>query len=255
MSRKNLSQSIILFYSQRYQKMTGYNKAKNLPPLNEMIAYLSLLPDYVYGLYAFLHEPLCFRINDAERDTLLYRCMQEGINHAEKIKRDYAACSPTEIAKELDLVIERPSVPTGDGRVLFAEFEEPSTIRIHQSVLSKAAAVISENQLENFFLNIDIEEILVAHELFHYVEMTNKNSIFSLNHRISLWRVGPYCHTSRLAVLSEITAMAFAKKLLGLSFSPYLFDVFFTYLYNPDTATKLFQEIQKLGQDFTCSST
>lgn len=243
MSLKSLSMKINQFYSDRYREMAGYHKPEPYPSLKEMVETLAALSDKVYGLYCFRREPMRAKISDEQRDELLERCFTEGARYADELLAQFDHAKPSEIAARLGIAIERPRVPVGGGRVLFAEYEEPSEIRVYQSAVANAQSAIEENNLESFFEGIDVEEVLIAHELYHWVEHRDKDAIFTLNYRVKLWRIGRFTNTAKLVSLSEITAMSFAKRLTGLPFSPNLFDVFLSYTYNQDAGGALYNEI------------
>lgn len=246
MENKKLGGKIIDFYTQRYQNMAGLRAPESYPSLHDMISELSQLPDEVFSMYGFRRDALCNRVSPEERDRLIRTCLSEGAKYAQMVRDRFGEASPSALAQAIGLTVSRPRIPTGGGRVLFAEFEEPSQIRIYQSAIQNADAAIAEHQLEGFFCGVKIEEILIAHELFHWVEMEYKDTIFSMNYRVQLWKLGPYRHSSRMGCLSEITAMAFAKELTGLPFSPYLLDAFLSYTYNPDLGGSLYHEIRNI---------
>lgn len=247
MEEKKLGGKILDFYTQRYQNMAGFQMPGSYPSLYDMISELSQFPDEVFSLYGFRRDVLCNRVSSEERDRLIQSCLQDGIKYARMVRERFGALSPSELAQAIGITVNRPHIPTGGGRVLFAEFEEPAQIRIYQSAIQNADAAIVEHQLEPFFGGVKIEDILIAHELFHWVEMEYKDTVFSLNYRVELWKLGPYRHHSRMGCLSEITAMAFAKELTGLPFSPYLLDVFLSYTYQPDLGGSLYHEIRNVS--------
>lgn len=248
MKEQSFGKKILDFYAHRYQEMAGYGVSCTCPPLKEMLEYLSALPDRPYELYGFSSEPLKGKIVSDERDRLLMRCDREGREYAERLKREFPNSSALEIAEKLGIHVTYPEIPMGGGRVLFAEFEEPRELRIYKNALRNAEKAITEYQLEELFGGISIENVLAAHELFHYMEMKDKDSIFSLNYEITLWRIGFFRYTSHLACLSEITAMSFAKTLTGIPFSPYLFDVFLSYTYDPNVGGQLYQKIRSFAE-------
>ena len=84
--------------------------------------------------------------------------------------------------------------------------------------------------------------MLMAHELFHGIEYRNKKQIFTQTEKIELWR-RPFSNKSKILCLSEIAAMAFAKRMTGISCSPYVLDVLLMYCYNEEAAEALYEEI------------
>lgn len=61
--------------------------------------------------------------------------------------------------------------------------------------------------------------------------------------RIKLWKLGPYTHTSSLVCAGEIAGMAFAKRILNLSFSPNVLDVLLLYPHNKELSSQLYKQI------------
>ena len=247
MGKNRLGQKILDFYAQRYQDLAGVPKLEPYPSIGEMLAYLATVPDYVFSLYGFARDPLKEKVSEAEKKELLERCMQDGQHYGETILEQYPGMAPSQIAHALGLQVLRPEMPHKGSQVVFADFEEPRTIRVYQNTIRHANETIQQESLQSFFDGINLEEVLIAHELFHTIEMLNKDTIFTLNHKIVLWHIGSFKYTSSLPSLREITAMRFAKTLTGLPFSPYLLEVFFTYSYNQDAGGSLYNEIKRLA--------
>lgn len=250
MSGGRTGSKIVDFYARRYMELAGYKKTEPCPPLREMLEYLREIPDLVYGLYGFRSEPLRGKIGKQEREQLIERCHMEGSFYAEELRKQFGRGGSLAIARKAGLDVRYPQIPTGGGRVLFAEFEEPGEIRIYQDVLERVEEMMRSEGVESMFEGISIVDVLAAHELFHYVEMRYKDSIFTLNYRKTLWRIGRFRYTSRLASLSEIAAMSFAKSLTGLEYSPCLFDVFLVYAYNREAGGSLYHEIRSLAETY-----
>jgi hypothetical protein len=95
---------------------------------------------------------------------------------------------------------------------------------------------------------VNIFDILLAHEIFHGIEYTNKDLIYTKTEKVELWRK-PFSNRSPIICLSEIAGMAFAKELLNLDFSPFLFDVFLMYGYNKEAATCLYEDILEIANE------
>ena len=96
--------------------------------------------------------------------------------------------------------------------------------------------------------NVNIEEILLAHEIFHYIEEHNGEDMFTQRETIRLWKFGPFKNDSNIVCLGEIAGMAFAKELLQLPYSPYILDSFLVYLYHPKVAYELYKEIMNINR-------
>ena len=88
--------------------------------------------------------------------------------------------------------------------------------------------------------------MLISHELYHYLEFT-RNDVFSAQQHIKVWQIGPFKNVSRINCLGEIGAMSFARELLGLTYSPNIFNVMMLYAQNPVSAEQLFTKILEVS--------
>jgi hypothetical protein len=113
--------------------------------------------------------------------------------------------------------------------------------------VNKANKLLLDPQvLEVLTEELDICRLLLSHELFHFVEEKYKQEIFTQTEKVRLWSLGFLHNDSIVIALSEIAAMGFAKELMGLSYSPYLMDVFLVYGYSPQEASGLYEEMLEL---------
>lgn len=217
-------------------------------PLLPMLEDLQTLTSEQWGLYAFGREPIRDRLSEEEKRTLIRQAQECGRQEAEALLLNTSGLLPTELAEKLGLKLAYPDMPNGGGNVIFAQFEEPDKITVFMDTVNKAAAMLAENEDLRMLLGaVAVRELLVAHELFHVVEMQKKDTIFTRNLRIPLWKVGKFQYTSSVGCLSEIAGMEFAASLLGMSFSPYVYDVFFIYLYNSAVSSDLYRSICRLA--------
>ena len=91
------------------------------------------------------------------------------------------------------------------------------------------------------------ERLLLAHELFHYVEEQYKREIFTKTEKIDLPTIPPFKNRSTVRSLDELAGMAFARELNNLPYSPYLLDVMLMYGYSQDGAIRLYEEIMTMA--------
>ena len=94
--------------------------------------------------------------------------------------------------------------------------------------IEKAEKLINKEKLQSFFPAADLKDVLMAHELFHGIEYRKRKQIFTQTEKIELWR-RPFSNKSKILCLSEMAAMAFAKRMTGISCSPYVLDVLLMY--------------------------
>lgn len=211
-------------------------------PLNEMLDILVTLSEQQWGGYAFYHEPLERRFTEEQKKEYVKKACYCGREEADKIKAKHRGCSVREIITSLGVKIDMPDTPSGGGHVVFAQYIEPDEIVIFDDCIKKVEVLIKEKELNNLLAEGRVEELLMAHELFHVLEYREKNSIYTQTEKIELWR-RPFSNKSRILALSEMAAMAFAGRLMELEFSPYILDVILMYCYNKEVACALYEEI------------
>lgn len=216
-------------------------------PLAEMLDHLSMLTDAQWGQYAFSREPIRQKFTISERLRLAKQAEECGRSFAKNLQAKEGSLSMNELAARMSVTVEHQPIPSDGSRVLFAQFFPPAKIRIYDDCLDKAEQFLPIGESIQLTRRKEIADMLLAHELFHRVEEQNQRSILTRQERVRLWAIGPIKYHSPISCLSEIAAMAFAKELCGLSFSPYLLDVFLVYGYNPTAATNLYNGIVRIA--------
>lgn len=216
--------------------------------IEDMLEQLISINDEAWGMYAFRREPLRGKFKNEEKNELIIKANECGREQARYIREEFGDISTYEIAEKLGLEVEYPNRPNGGGHIIFAQFVEPNKVTVFKDSVNKADNMISERNIGHFFNNVKIEEILLAHEIFHFIE-ENKKDIFTRVEKIRLWKIGPLKNDSSIVCLGEIAGMAFAKELLKLNYSPYILDVFLVYLYNKKTANILYNEIMNIRKE------
>lgn len=223
-----------------------------IPELSEMLVNLAGLPDEAYGKYAFSREILRGKIDDNARSELTLQANECGREYAGRMLAAHGLVkgepkAADKLAAALGMKVLYPRVPTGTDHVTFAQFEAPDKISIFQDGLDKAAELLKDDKVRHVLGDIEIREILLAHELFHCVEEAFHKEIFTRTYKIELWAPWPLHNRSTVRCLGEIAGMAFARELLGLSYSPFVLDVFLIYGYDPVPAGCLYLEIMELN--------
>ena len=226
-------------------------KEKQYEPvaIAEMLDEGAKLPDRIWGHYAFYSEPLKNKVGLPEKEQFIVRANECGVDYANRILEENPDLTVEAIAEKLGIVVKRPSSSDGGAqgnRILFSQFVSPNEISIFVECLKKAELVIDKNSLQSFFDGIVLGDILLAHEIFHFLEHQEKKSIFTKTQKIDLWSFKLIPNRSGLVCLGEIAAMAFTKRLLSLAWSPYILDIFLVYLYNENASYGLYNRLMRL---------
>lgn len=220
--------------------------------LYEMLETLTNIPDKVWDVYALRHEPLLGKLTSPLRAQLLELAHNTGVQLAEETAREHPGMRPGEILKALGVnVVLKPDSDEG-ARMMFACYEEPNTVTVWMRTVEQAKETLSRENALPLLEGVQLQDILLAHELYHYYEYTRKDLPTSQK-LLTLWKIGSFSYKSKVVTLDEVGAMVFAKELLHLSYSPYLMDVLLLYPGNQRLSKQLYDYIvslhtQSLGQ-------
>ncbi len=213
-------------------------------PIGMMVEDLCRIPEEEWGSYAFSREPLNGKFSEEERRELTGKAIACGQEYAGKLIAEYGSRDPKVLAQKLGAEVDYPEMPQNASRVLFAEFREPKTVHIYRDGVRKGESLFGEPGVREALGELDIERLLLGHELFHFVEERARKEIWTRTFKIDLWP-GPLHNRSGVMVLGEIAAMAFTKTLNELPYSPYVMDMYLVYGYSPEAASGLYEEMME----------
>ena len=215
-------------------------------PLDEMLANLVKIEPIDWRNYAFSREPLNGKLTDEQRFEFAKDSIACGIEYAQKIMKQYGSKNPVLIAQKMGMNVTYPDYPEKTDRVLFGEFKEPNNIMIYMDAVKKATKSLNEPGVKEILTShLNVSNLLLAHELFHNVEDKYRKEIYTRTKKIRLWNIGPLHNDSEIYTLGEIAGMAFAQEMCGLTYSPFVMDVFLVYGYSPEEASGLYEEIME----------
>lgn len=138
---------------------TFREKMKNLiPSLSEDLAY-----------YHIQQDPISGKIAEDFRPELIARSIEVGQTEARKMRSEFPEASPLGIIRQKGLILERKGENNAMQYITMAYFEEPNRIVIYGDNVKKVAELLETNGLDQI-TNRQLEDIVLAHELFHVVE-------------------------------------------------------------------------------------
>ena len=109
-------------------------------------------------------------------------------------------------------------------------------------MIIKVEAMIREEKLEGLLGNRAVEDVLLAHELFHVTEYRKKDTIYTRTEKVELWKK-PFSNRSRILCVGEIAGMEFVRCLTGITCTPDVLHVLMMYGYDKEAGTALYEEI------------
>lgn len=217
--------------------------------IKKEVEHLMQLPDEVFGHYLFSQDPLKGKVSLEEKEQIIQDAKQCGIKLSQELRQAYGERSIDEYINELNISLSYKESHNGLEYIYFGTYQKPNKMTIYQENIQKGQNLVVEEKIEGFE-NTNFQDIVKAHELFHYFEEERKD-LYVNTHKITLWRFGKYEHKSKLVSQSEIAGMAFAKELLQLDFAPNVLDVVLLYPHNEEQAKRVYKNIvrhQKVEQ-------
>ena len=221
--------------------------AKGPLSLQEMLTALKNVDGDAWGRYALSRDPLQGRIPEDAKSEMIHRSIDCGNKYAALILKQFGSVSPQKAAEQLNLDVQLCDGTMSEKRLLFAQFTPPNRIELMRGPLEKYRLVL-ENTAQNergYLPEIEtVRDILLGHEIFHYLEERDQATIYTRTEKIRLWHFLCFKNDSTIEALSEIAGMAFTKKLNNLVYSPFLLDVLLFFGYNSNKARDIFYHIK-----------
>ncbi len=211
--------------------------------LADLVSDLQGIDDICWGIYAFSRDRYYGNLNKAEMLKLIEDSVQSGMREADKLSEAIGSHSPEEAARYLGIRITYSDIRQFCGRIVFATFTHPDLICINREPIAKAC---SSDEIRDLIPEKTVENLIIGHELYHVLEDRDPG-IWTNNRRITIRGLLGIKHQVALSAPSEIAAMAFSKRLSGLSFSPFLLDIMLYWSYNKDYSFSLYKEISSIS--------
>ena len=209
---------------------------------------LSCFPEEVWISYAKAREPLTRLVSLEDYTSHFHAARKCGMGLAHLARRQWDGLSCEEMAQQLGVRVQRLPMPEGEGMLTFAMFHEPDLIQVFTDNAEATELLLRESGGTEFLGEVDICEMLLAHELFHAMQLQHPELYVNKKH-IRLWKIGPFERYSALLSLEEIAAMAFAETLLGLDHTPYVYDVLMLLPQATMEARKLYDRLQQIKEE------
>lgn len=213
-------------------------------PLEEMFEQLSSINEENGGFYEFSKDILRDKIADEEKMEMVINAIACGQAWARKMLTKFelernVPQKPTNLARLLGLKINEISGKPTQFRMVFAQFVSDQTIEIVKEPIDQYTK-LAEISLKLPHPDI-VREVLIAHEIFHFLEMQYPEEMYSHQKTIRLWKLFNYEHRSTIGATSEIAAMAFAKEICSVDFVPQILDVLLSYPMEIEFSKNIYQ--------------
>jgi hypothetical protein len=208
----------------------------------DYVLKLKSITEEEWSTYAFSRDPIGRKISKEKQMELTRKANECGKEQADKLLVRFGKAEVLEYANQLGLKITEKDSEGTESYIVFANFNYPDKITIYNKNVEYMKKMIADEHLEDLLEHVDITSMLLAHEMFHYMEGQDKN-IFTQREKVELWSIGRFNNRSKIIAIGEIAAMSFAKELLNISYNPYIFDTLMLYPHNKEKAADLMNEI------------
>lgn len=216
--------------------------------LEAMCRDLAQLPEEIWAAYAKSREPLRGKFTLGSYLPYYDRAKQCGYEQAEVVLASEGTVSSQELAQRWGVTIQQKPMPYGGGIVTFACYYEDSHIELFQDNAEATMDLLKTAGLAELFGNTDVPQMLLAHELFHFLQGKDP-TLYVNQEQIVLWKLLGYERKSRILSLEEVASMAFAQRLLGMAVNPYIYDVLMLLPRFPEQAGALYRTIMTLQEE------
>ncbi len=209
-------------------------------PLHEMLAEAARVRDELVWAYRYVFptDPVSGAIPPEQAEELCRKALECGRECAEEVRSRYPQLSMRAICEKCGVRVTWDLEDAGGSVVRFAEYEKPDHIRLNRECIRRTGRLLGEAEALPEMAGVSVEEVLLAHELYHYMEHIHPQ-LFTCSYRHRQGRAALF-GPARLVSLSEIAAGAFIAGSLGFDYSCYLYDLAFTYSFSPKEAARLF---------------
>ena len=199
-------------YPMRKKVHKTKHKSRSIGERNRIaLAFMQLANDKVFA-----------KLSEDQKLKLIKEVIALGDEVASWIMSEYSSNDPRKIASQLGVKIFGEDRGQNKG----SEYrKDNSEIVIYRDYHEKLLREVKSPELSDHLL-----KFMVAHELFHHLEMDRVGEVYK-RYKFESWRFGPFVKEVYIKGLSEVAARAFTQTLLGLEISPQVFDYLAYILY------------------------
>ncbi|MCK9245358.1 MAG: hypothetical protein M0P11_00160 [Anaerolineaceae bacterium] len=201
----------------------------------EIITAILKVPDEKWWESIFRRDPMYDRLDSLQKDRFTICGLKCGQDYADEVLNHFQCKKLSEIVKALGVDIIYKTTYGIDGLLVFAQFSAPKTIILFSKNLEMFEEYKKREQIDNLPISLNLEELLIAHELFHYFE-ENDPKLAHHEIRFESFKFGPIKLNSKLIAVSEIAAMSFARRITNTLVNPCVLDILLQLPHNYERA-------------------
>ncbi len=207
--------------------------------LYDLVKRGTSVTDHAWRLSILSEDPVFDRFTSEQRDWITTSAAACGEKQAAATLADFPGVGAAGIASSL----KRPAkvVPfkyNNRMKMLYMGQYRNDSIYVSEEALAQIGSSVRDHRLSGLLGAFDANDVIVAHELFHFFEETNPDlGVDRIKVRVKVWNL--FYQNINPAVADEIAASSFSQKVTGLGFNPRLLEVIHMFGTRPDVAAAM----------------
>lgn len=216
--------------------------------LQEIVEELINLNHLEWGDYFLSGDPLYKKISDKDKQDIIKKSQQCAKKQLLKWTNNHKSLTLKEAIHSNELTIFYNESPIIMEFMYFGLFDgHSSTIEVSLEAIAKVEKVITENQLWETLERVDLQQLILAHEFYHYLELTE--NLYTRQSTVELPMFRVLSKKRHVRAASEIAAVHFSQLWLGLNYCPAIFDLLLIYDNDSNRAINLALKLLRKGGD------
>jgi hypothetical protein len=166
------------------------------------------------------------RLDDPAQRAAVIDALADGAATAGVLRKRFPGLNPRRIAGELQVTVTTSDNDPMVGSIWrFAEYRpRPPQILLYTRGLAPVERALAGAPAARLLGEAAVEDVFVAHELYHHTEATRAEIPIARRHQATLFQIGKWRWRTGIATLAEIAAGSFAQALLELPCHPKVLD-------------------------------
>lgn len=196
--------------------------------LKEKLSQAVLLDDLTWAKRTLAADQRFRKMNEESRVNICQESLSCAAEVYRRLREKYGDGKPSEYAAKLGVQVVADDSELTTPWLYFALYHaQPPTIRVAARAVMAVRQIIAEMNLEQVLGQVDLVELAIAHELFHHLEGLD-SAIYTRSKNVEWVRFKWFKAKSRSLGASEIAGRHFSKLLMGLPYSPTIFEIILT---------------------------
>lgn len=164
------------------------------------------------------------KLSEVKQEELVRLALECGQEYAKwYLQLNKVETNIVEIARSQNIDIEWLDSIGVSNVVIFGQYTPPRKITLNKHAIATIVTNAETYGIEHLTFDV-ISNIILGHELYHWVEEQFEEEIFTRTHQEVLWKFLGFQMKSRIGVLAEVAAMEFSRCINDSNISSYVMN-------------------------------